>query len=304
MGGVIAGGAHDAGSPVGKGRHGVEQVGGVGSAGGVALLGLLVGGAGVGQADHALLAGVGDEVFGAVELGSHVHQTDVAAADLKQTVEHIPVGVDDVFLGLGALFGLVEEGAFHVHATQHSAVALFAKQGTGGLEDVGEDLLAEGHGGAHEAGDALAAQVLAHGQDVLLAAVHAVAEVSAGGAVDVDVHKAGGDVFAGGVDALALQGAGGSHLGDAAVFDLEIGGDEFGVFGEDLTVADDHSKQLLLSWGRADAGGGIKDFCPVRKGAFLAFIIPHGKSNRKINPPIKSVCIHFFRFYTRAPCPL
>ena len=197
----------------------------------------------MGDGHSAQLAGLLGELQRTGQFGSHVHQTDVVAAALPQALEHLPVRVGDVLLGLGALLGLVEEGAFHVHAPQNRAVALLAEDGPGGIKDAVQNLLAEGHGGAQKAGHALAAQILLHGAHVFVAAVHAVAEVGTGRAVDVDVHKAGGDIFAGGVQLLvAVQGARGGHLHDAVARQLHVGGDEPAVGIKDLSVFDDHGK--------------------------------------------------------------
>ena len=240
MGSVIGSSAHNAGSAVGEGRHGVEQVGGVGSAVGEAGLGLLVGGAGVGDGNGAQLAGLADEVQRAGQLGGHVDQADVLAGLLIQALEHVEIGVDDVLLGLGTLLGLVEEGAFHVHAAQHGAFTVLMEAGLGSLEYTGQDLLVKGHGGAHEGGNALAALVAADLHHILGGGV---AEVAAGSAVDVNVHKAGGNVLAGGVDDLvALQSAGGSNLNDTVALQLDVSLHEAALIGENMTILDNHRK--------------------------------------------------------------
>ena len=228
--------------------HGVVQMGGVGSAGRIGGLGLLIGGAGVGNAHHTLLAGVAHKLQATGQLRGNVHQADVAAAHLEQPVKHGNVRVHDVLFGLGPLFLLVEEGSFHVHAPQHSAHALLAKQRAGRVEDAGEDLLAEGHGGAQEAGHALAAQIGGHGADVLFTAVHAVAEVRPLCAVDVNVHKAGGHIAARCIQHIGpIQGARRGDFGNAPSLNFHIGRHKAAKGRENLSVFQNHRTVPVLS---------------------------------------------------------
>ena len=197
---------------------------------------------GVGNGDYAFFAGLLNKGDAAVQLGRNVHQTDGPAGRRVQPLEHLDIGIDDIFFRLRALFCLAEERPLHIDAAQHRAAGFAVDVGLRDLDDPRQDRLVKCHGRAAEAGDALAAQIPGHRFDVLRTHV---AEIRALRAVNVDIHKAGRNVFSGNVQHVcACQRAGRGDARDLSVCQFHVRGHKARFFRKDKAVFQNHTDAL------------------------------------------------------------
>ena len=90
---TVQSGGDDAGLTVEQGGHTVIQVSGMGGAGRIGSHGGLIVGGGVADGDGAHLGDLLDEGDGALLLGGHGDQADLAAAGGVEAVEHLRVGL-------------------------------------------------------------------------------------------------------------------------------------------------------------------------------------------------------------------
>ena len=111
--------AHNAGSPVGKGRHGIEQMGRLSGARRISGAGRVIVRHGMAQRNgDALLFSTTDELHRTRLFRRNGHQFDQSLALLLQAMEHLRVRVVEKCLILSAFLCLAQERSLQIDAHQ------------------------------------------------------------------------------------------------------------------------------------------------------------------------------------------
>lgn len=145
-----------------------------------------------------------DEVQSPRQLRRHSHHPDALAAGRQQPFKHGQVRRDDIFGILRPPLFRAEKRPFHINAPHGRApLARLLHVGPGSGKHPGQPFFRQGHGGAQEAGNALAEQEFPHGGK---ACGISVAKIRPHGPMDVDIHKPGHHIASMRVQGLPLSG--------------------------------------------------------------------------------------------------
>ena len=189
--------AYHTGSPMGKGRHGIEQMGCLPGACPISSGGGFIIRRGMAQRNgHAHFSRFLNEFHRAGLLRCNGHQLDHALGCVLQTAEHHRVRVMEKCFVLRTFFGFAQERTLQIHAHQLRA-------GMGGFvvrRGIGADfcqlVLAQSHTCRADVGHALAQLKICH---CLQAVGGCVAEILAHAAMEMQVHQTGNHIAAGSV---------------------------------------------------------------------------------------------------------